>query len=788
MEGKGGSQLRNKQQAVLPQSSIARGSRGTGRRRVPRSVYQAVHYDSFELPTSLQSPTFSADIPALAASLKEGGLILFDLTAHDAAVAAAPEEIVEVALSSPGGSRLLWTHKLLWGRHTLWGVQGKLALPPLLFIVAARFARDGFLRRWIIRGFNDLVEIEQIAFNEEAIALFLSHSGRSVVAVGRGGLMLIASSLYADCAHYTRLQWPSAPSGGLSTPSGLSIYHPNSSHSSSCSNGDTGRDGTLHRTGFVGEAAGPPPRAVTQVEAEVADCALLPDVLLHPRASDSADVFYIAVASPSHGLMICNVILSEPEYTHQFAASILLTRHLPGCFWKLAAARAPMPEFILQQQQQQNQQQMRADGLLSLDSICSIELRADGLPSLDKESAAEKSPTSINEIVLLACLSPQSRFLTFIALIPNTQDYPGCDLHASVVELAPVGGPHVDGWNPVHGPQWNSVGLTAVDWMGADEDSGGYPFALDDMDEDTDVDEEAQLNRQQGYCKSYRPLLCVGAPDSSVFVYEVTYYFPPGAHDASRRSRTLTAIVRPGAAEGQNQQALQLRLRLVYKLDGNRGHSKLLKVPPSIVGGRRVLACSSGPHLLNLFEFSRTPNPDLYAVRDEIAGSGSGLLNRKERDELTQESYTSRHQAASEAQQHAAASAAYIDYLRKSFSGGGAANAASQMYADAANGPVPTKDVSTNVHHNKGLEMQHLLLPSLRGAAAVAAVRGEPPQDKALKNQIDQITADLQACTLGNQQLQRMQQQQQQAAGSDPRPPWNDRFYVKGSKLDKLLG
>ncbi|KAL8273739.1 hypothetical protein Esti_002339 [Eimeria stiedai] len=799
MEGEGGAQVRSKHQSLLPQSSILGRSRSRDagvRHRVPRSVYQAGHYDSFgkprgsplakyhlpcgvhsphaanamfaELPTSLEAPAFSADTPALAASLEEGGLILFDLTAHDTAVAAAPEEIGRVGLLCFGPTNS-------FGDATLYGA-----------------CKDGFLRRWIIRGFKDLIEIEAIPFNEDAVALFLSHSGRSVVAVGRGGLMLIASSLYADCAHYTRLKWPGGFTEGLASPGDSSANHHinSSSNGSSCSNGESGRDGRRYQTWRChSRADGPHLRGPLEVDAEVADCVLLPDVLLHPRASDSADVFYVAVSSPSRGLMICSIILSEPEYTHQFAASILLTRHVPGRFWKLAVAKAPVPDCLLVQQHHNNQQ-TRGNVLLSLDSLASVELQCDCLPPLEEEGAAGKAGKANTEIVLLACLSPQSRFLTLIALIPNAVDYPGCDMHASVVELAPLGNTQANvrhGGSPA-GPSCGPAGITAVAWVGGDEETENSSHTGNELVEDVTADDEAQLSRQRECCKNYKPLLCIGAPSSSVFVYEVTYYSPPGSNGAARKSR-ITASV-PGAARSsqqQEQQMLQFRVRLVYRLDGNRGHSRLLKVPPSIVGGRRVLACTSGPHLLNLFEFSKTPNPDLFAVADEAitaTQAGSGRAGEGEEDRA--QKVTRGQQLASEAQKHAAASEAYIEYLKESFcAAAGAAAALGTPLAPPTGHAAPTDGVS-NVHHNKGLEMQHLLHPSLRGAATAA--EGLLQQDKVLKKHIEQITADLQACTLSNQSLQRMPEQpQQNLGGSATRPPWNNRFFVKGSEFDHFF-
>ncbi|KAL8452824.1 hypothetical protein Emag_002197 [Eimeria magna] len=674
-----------------------------------------------ELPTPVEAPAFSADTPALAASLEEGGLILFDLTAHDTAVAAAPEEIVP--------------------------------------------------------------------FNEEAVALFLSHSGRSVVAVGRAGLMLIASSLYADCAHYTRLQWPRGVTEDFAFPGNSFTQHQINS-SGSGSSGRTGEsegDGRNCQTGRGHtRAAGPHSRGALELDAEIADCVLLPDVLLHPRASDSADVFYVAVASPSRGLMICSIILSEPEYTHQFAASILLTRHVPGRFWKLAAAKAPVPESLLLRQQLNNQQ-AKGNGLLPLDSLASVELQSDYLPPLEKEGAAGKAEQANTELVLLACLSPQSRFLTFIALIPNAVDYPGCDMHASVLELAPLGNAQANVWHggSFAGPSWGPAGINAVAWMGGDEEPESCSHTGNELDEDVNPDDEAQLSRQRECCKNYKPLLCVGTPSSSVLVYELTYYSPPGSNGAARKSR-MNVSVPATSSQQQEQQMLQFRVRLVYRLDGNRGHSRLLKVPPSIVGGRRVLACTSGPHLLNLFEFSKTPNPDLYAVADEaITATQAGSGKAGEGEEDRSQKSTRRRQSLSEAQQHAAASEAYIEYLKKSFSSPAAAAAPGTSLAPP-NGHAASTEGEGDVHHDKKLEMHHLLHPSLRGAAAAA--EGQHQQDHVLKQHIEQITADLQACTLGNQNLHRVQQEQQQnVGGSATRPPWNNRFFVKGSEFDHFF-
>ncbi|KAL8449726.1 hypothetical protein Emed_002981 [Eimeria media] len=726
MEGEGGTQVRGKHHSLLPQSSTVGGNRsreGGVRRRVPRSVYQAAHYDSFELPTPVEAPAFSADTPALAASLEEGGLILFDLTAHDTAVAAAPEEIVP--------------------------------------------------------------------FHEEAVALFLSHSGRSVVAVGRAGLILIASSLYADCAHYTRLQWPRGTREAFAFPGNSFTQHHvnNSSSGSSCSIGESEGDGRSYQTWRMHtRAAEPHSRGFSELDAGVADCVLLPDVLLHPRASDSADVFYVAFASPSRGLMICNIILSEPEYTHQFAASILLTRHVPGRFWKLAAAKAPMPECLLLQQRHNNQQ-AKGNPLLPLDSLASFELPSDFSPPLEKESAAGRAEKANTELILLSCLSPQSRFLTVIALIPNAVDYPGCDMHASVVELAPLGNAQA---NVCHGasfagPSWGPAGINAVAWLGGDEEAESGSYTGNELDEDVNQDDEAQLSRQRECCRNYKPLLCVGTPSSSVLVYEVTYYSPVGTNGGARKSRVNAPVPgTAGSSQQQEQQMLQFRVRLVYRLDGNRGHSRLLKVPPTIVGGRRVLACTSGPHLLNLFEFSKTPNPDLFAVADEAttaAPAGSGRAGEGEEDRLQRS--TREQQSLSEAQQHAAASEAYIEYLKDSFSAPAVAAAASGTTMAPPNGRAAPMAGEGNVHHNKGLEMQHLLHPSLRGATAA---EGQPQIDQVLRKHIEQITADLQACTLGNQNLQRMQQQQQQnVVGCVSRPPWNNRFFVKGSEYDHFF-
>ncbi|KAL8437272.1 hypothetical protein ACSSS7_001035 [Eimeria intestinalis] len=754
MEGDGRIQVRPKHHSLLPQSSILGGGRvkeSGVRRRVPRSVYQASHYDSFELPTPLEAPAFSADTPALAASLEEGGLILFDLTSHDTAVAAAPEEI---------------------------------ATPVALWLRLVRYPAGQNVIITEARRASHLPVLEEIPPSGCPRCDLLRLSGGE-------GLMLIASTLYADCAHYTRLQWPSGLTGGLSTPAGsLKHNHLNNiGNGSSCSNGESEGDGRSYQSwGGHTRAAGPRLRGPLEPDAQVADCVLLPDVLLHPRASDSADVFYVAVASPSRGLMICSIILSEPEYTHQFEATILLTRHVPGRFWKLAAVKAPMPECLVLQQQH-NSQQAKGSALLSIDSLASVEFQSDCLPPLDKDGAAGKAEKANTEIVLLSCLSPQSRFLTVIALIPNAVDYPGCDMHASVVELAPLGNAQANLWHGYSsaGSLWASAGITAVAWMGGDEETESCSYIGNELDEDINADDEAQLSRQRECCRNYKPLLCVGAPSSSVFVYEVTYYSPRESNGAARKSRMTPSV--PGAAgslQQQEQQTLRFRVRLVYRLDGNRGHSRLLKVPPSIVGGRRVLACTSGPHLLNLFEFSKTPNPDLYAVADETrtttqAGSGRAGDGEEARAHMLSRG----QQLVPEAQQHAAASEAYIEHLKKSFSAAAAAAAALATPLTPPTGHAQPTDGVSNVHHNKELEMQLLLHPSLRGAAA--EVEGQPQEDNVLKKHIEQITADLQACTLGNQNLQRMQEQHQNVGGSVSRPPWNNRFFVKESEIDHFF-
>ena len=618
----------------------------------------------------------------------------------------------------------------------------------------------------------------------------------------------MSSSLYADCAHYTRLQWPTGPnegacSGRCSLPDPLSS---SSSSSSSCSSNEIG--GPRWSWGAAGPPSSPSgaPRCSVTCDAEVVDCVLLPDVLLHPRAPESADVFYIAVASSSYGLMIVNVMLSEPEYTHEFAASLLLTRHLPGCFWRISATTAPLPEGLLlrQQQQQQQQKPLKSEGFLSLDSLSSIELKGEYLSRLEGTAREAKVEYAGNEMVLVACLSPRSRLLTLLSLIPNAVDYPGCDVHATVVELAPMGAPS----GGVSGPLWASMKATALTWLGGERETGDRGLYGEGDDQESELmTEDALLNIQRDCCRRYRPLLCIGAPSSSVFVYELSFYSPPGAsggpHSTTTSSRAAAAApaaaaAAAAAAAGQQQpkaQMLQFRLRLVYRLDGNRGHARLLTVPPCIVGGRRVLACSSGPHLLNLFEFKRVPNPDLFALPSDPAAPATAGGTAQEEETVP---LNTKQQALVDAQQHAAASTAYIEYLKKAFSNAAAAPPPPPppgipLDEPAASCPDAAAAINMTIHHNKQLELQHLLQPSIRGVAAAAAPFPAPEgqqQDEELQRHIEQITNDLKACTLGNQQLQRMQQQQQQQQQGgevDRRPPWNSRFSVKGSEYDHLF-
>ncbi|CDJ40313.1 hypothetical protein, conserved [Eimeria tenella] len=208
----------------------------------------------------------------------------------------------------------------------------------------------------------------------------------------------------------------------------------------------------------------------------------------------------------------------------------------------------------------------------------------------------------------------------------------------------------------------------------------------------------------------------------------------------------------------------------------------------------KVLACSSGPYLLNLFEFRRLPNPDLFAVPRAAAAAAAaadaadaaGAADAA--DGPAAAALTQQQQAAAAAQQHAAAATAYVEAAAAKLPPAAGAAAA----AGAANGNL-------NIHHNKTAELQHLLQPSLReatAAAAAAAGNGAAAdalqQDQAFQRQLELIAADLKACALDNQQLLRMQQQlqqqqqQQQRSSIDNRPPWNDRFAVKGSENDHM--
>ncbi|OEH74995.1 hypothetical protein cyc_03357 [Cyclospora cayetanensis] len=652
-----------------------------------------------ELPTPLHSAAFSLDTPALAVSLDGGGLIFFDLCAANTAVAAAPEHVGRVRLVCFGPTNS-------FGDSTLYGA-----------------CEDGTIRRWVLRGFEDLVEIESIPFKEEVVSLFLSHSGRSVVAVGRVGLVMVASTLYSECLQYTRLQWPARPHDGFSCPVAPSHENPNSScYGNSCR---FDQHWCSRRSCEVAEAqvshAESAHTSPSAIGTEVSACVLLADVLLHPRAPESADIFYVAITSPTHGLMV-----------------------------------------------------LRNEGLLSLDSLASVELRGTYLTRVEEASREDLSTYAGTNVLFLACLSPRSRLLTLVCLIPNAYEYPGCDVHATVVELAPMGdlgGPPEE----LSGAPWPRHGGLVLTWLGGEGEATDLGAVAEDEEGEIEREtEEALLSKQRECCRRYRRLLCVGASTSSVFVYEISFYRSPGDSPTST-TKASVAAEQPGEQRRKLVPNLRFRLRLVYRLDGNRGSGQLLVVPPSIVGGRRVLACSSGPHLLNLFEFTLLPNPDLFALPPESASAtetagenDAGALSRQQ-------------QAAFDAEHHAAASTQYIAHLQAAFSNAAAAGAVARSQQAAAE----PQNSSVVVHHNAELQMQHLMQPSLREAASGGASEN-PQQDAALKRQIEQITADLEACTLNNRQLERMQQQQlrQQA---DSRPPWNSRFSVKGSEYDHLF-
>lgn len=245
------------------------------------------------------------------------------------------------------------------------------------------------------------------------------------------------------------------------------------------------------------------------------DAILLPDVLLHPRAPPNADVCYVAAASPTEGILIFNVVVVEPQYTHHFDVSVLPVRALPGAFSKMTAI-----------------------------------------------------PAHINEqhvVLLAASAADTSNQVAIINLQPDAENYPGCRIHATLMEIDAKPGHAITAVHWVTSPEEVRPGTHAELSHGPHIPPPRMPPFL----------ETASQQAPNPYTKV---TLCVGTDKGSIFFLECTHV--PDRSEAHQR----------------------FRVRLVFDLDGNRGAVRLQNVPPEIVMGRRVFASCCNDTMCHLWE------------------------------------------------------------------------------------------------------------------------------------------------------------------------------------------
>ncbi|PFH37885.1 hypothetical protein BESB_002260 [Besnoitia besnoiti] len=261
---------------------------------------------------------------------------------------------------------------------------------------------DGYIRRWLIRNMTEMIQIDCLYFGQEVQSLLVSSGGRSVTAIGKQSRLAVWSALYDNCSSYLTIPW--------------------------ISNG----------------------------EAYVDDGVLLPDVLLHPRAPPNAEVFHVAVASPTEGILIFNVIVVEPQYTHHFDASVLPVRALPGSFSKLAA----IPQQI-------NDQQV---------------------------------------VVLAATVADAKDQVALVNLQPDAENYPGCQVYATLVEI------NVKPEHAITSIHWvnlqEEVELSVIEGVSSREPQSTVTPCLSPCD---DASQEARCRRM---------VLCLGTDKGSILLLE----------------------------------------------------------------------------------------------------------------------------------------------------------------------------------------------------------------------------------------------------------------------------
>lgn len=573
---------------------------------------------------------------------------------------------------------------------------------------------------------------------------------------------MVASTLYADCVHYSRLQWPS----DLRTSRTASPH------------GFPRNEGDALKAELPNHRPGHPKRV------DVSAATLLPDVLLHPKAPENADIFHVVATSATCGLLLFNVVVSEPEYTHAFAASWWMLRHVPGAFSQVSALRGTIPyersdvDFVLKGGMHGN----GLSALLSMDSFAYSELQNDTSAVPDDASLVKDDYSdyeSLKDCIFVACLSAKSNHITIFALVPNAVMYPGCDVHSATIKLA-----------------FDQLSARVLTWLDA---GGADDTETDDAQNYLTTDRPSETESK----RSFRPLLCIGTQSSAVYFYELSFHTSPQNSISDSHNGGKTDVTSESYTEQNPNNPFQFRVRLVYHLDGNRGHPRLIRVPPCIVNGKRVIACSSGPYLLNLFEIERVPNPDFFSSDSRDKGSQKTDSLARERA-LIAESASAvagqavRQQLALSAKCDSEATAEYLNFLKKSFTPkrDSDVNPLATHSAAAATVLPEATPPGEEVHHNKDLAMHTLSQPSLRAEAATTAAQIQSfQQDEALKKQILAVSRDLQACTLSNrqleQQIQQLQNQQKQINRNSTnslsnRPAWNNRFAVKGSELDHM--
>ncbi|PHJ21970.1 hypothetical protein CSUI_004179 [Cystoisospora suis] len=420
--------------------------------------YRANRYDTFEFSSKVTCFAFSSDAPLLAVGVELGGVYLFDLTQPEASVA-APSELIAIAWEKHDDS----------GSHVpalclLTGVVKSMSFGPQNGfgeqILYGAFD-DGYVRRWLIRNMSEMIQIDCLYFGQEIQRLLVSSAGRSVIVAGRQSRLAVWSALYDNCFSYLSVPW---------------LWE---------------QDPVLH------------------------DAILLPDVLLHPKAPPNADVCYVAAASPTEGILIFNVVVVEPQYTHHFDVSVLPVRALPGAFSKMTAI-----------------------------------------------------PLHINEqhvVVLAVTAADATNQVAVINLQPDAENYPGCRIHATLMEIDAKPGHAITAVHWVTSPEEVRSLLQGEPSPGPHIPPPRLPPYLDSV-------------TQQAPNPYTRAMLCVGTDKGSIFFLECTHV--PDKSAAHQR----------------------LRVRLVFDLDGNRGAVWLQDVPPEIVMGRRVFASCCNDTMCHLWE------------------------------------------------------------------------------------------------------------------------------------------------------------------------------------------